>query len=166
SPLTGEPTFRFALPVDSSGWSPDDYTASLVIRDRVRARGVRLDSASSVTLRVRGLGARQVLHVTLVEEDGTSWGTAVAIDSAWSEERIPLASFRAVRSVKLPEGFPGEWNYWVGPAEGRGGAGDHPRMERMERLQLSLRRADTGSPAPDGYGVELESVTLHFPPAR
>jgi hypothetical protein len=165
SPLTGEPTFHFALPVDSSGWSPDDYTASLVIRDRVRARGVSVDSARSVALRVRGLGARQLLHVTLVEEDGTSWGAVVTIDSTWSVKRIPLASFRAVRSVKLPEGFPGEWNYWVGPARGRGGERDHPRLERVERLQLSLRRADASTPVPDGYGVELESVTLQSPPS-
>lgn len=166
SPFTGEPTFHFALPVDSSGWSPDDYTASLVVRDRIRARGASIGSAGNVALRVRGLGARQVLHVALVEEDGTTWGVAVVIDSTWSAERIPLAFFRVVRGVKLPEGFPGEWNYWVGPAAGRGGRSDHPRLERVERLQLSLRRADARSPVPDGYGVEVVSVTLEFPQPR
>jgi hypothetical protein len=68
--------------------------------------------------------------------------------------------------VKLPQGFPGEWNYWVGPAEDRGGAGDGPRLERVERLQLSLRREQGTTVTPDGYGVEVESVTLEFGGAR
>jgi len=162
SPLTGEPVFHFALPVDSSGWSPDDYTASLVIRDRVRARGASIAGATGITLRLRGLGARQLVHVTLVEADGTSWGAAIDADSRWSVKSVPLDSFRVVKSVKLPEGFPGEWNYWVGPAEGRGGRNDRPLLEKLERLQLSLRRADAASPAPDGYGAEVESITLDF----
>jgi hypothetical protein len=166
SPLTGEPTFHFALPVDSSGWSPDDYTASLVIRDRVRARGAGIANATTVNVRLRGIGARQLLHVTLVEADGTSWGATIAPDSGWSVKSIPLDAFRVVKSVKLPEGFPGEWNYWLGPAEGRGGRSDRPRLDMVERLQLSLRRADAGSPAPDAYGVEVESVTLEFRPER
>jgi hypothetical protein len=164
SPLTGAPVFHFALPVDSGGWSPDDYTASLVVRDRVRARGPSIAGATVLTVRLRGLGARQLLHVTLVESDGTSWGAAIEADSGWSVGRIPIDSFSVVKSVKLPEGFPGEWNYWVGPAKGRGGKADRPRLERVERLQLSLRRADAGAPAAAGYGVEVESITLGFPP--
>jgi hypothetical protein len=148
--------------VDSSGWSPDDYTASLVIRDRVRARGAGIAGAAGLTVRLRGLGARQLVHVTLVEADGTSWGATIQADSGWSVKSLPLASFQPVKSVKLPEGFPGEWNYWVGPAQGRGGRNDRPRLEKLERLQLSLRRADAGSPAPDGYGAEVESITLDF----
>ncbi|HXI20327.1 MAG TPA: hypothetical protein VNH46_04540, partial [Gemmatimonadales bacterium] len=38
SPATGRPVFHLELPVSPNGWSPPDYTASLVIRDRVRAR--------------------------------------------------------------------------------------------------------------------------------
>jgi hypothetical protein len=162
SPLTGEPTFHFALPVDSSGWSPADYTASLTIGERVRARAASVDAASGIALRIRGLGARQTLHVTLVEEDGTSWGAALAVDSTWSVKHIPIGSLRVVESVKLPEGFPGEWNYWMEAAEGRGARGDRPRLEKVEQLQLSLRSADAKSPTPDGYGVEVESVTLEF----
>lgn len=165
SSVTGRPVFHFALPVDSSGWSPVDYTASLVVRDRVRARGTSIAAANRLTLRLRGLGARQRLHVTLVEDDGTSWGAVIVVGRAWSVRRIPLESFRPVKSVKLPEGFPGEWNYWVGPSAGRGGPGDRPRLERVERVQLSLRAADAESPTPDDCGVEVESITLDFPRA-
>jgi hypothetical protein len=105
-----------------------------------------------------------MLHLTLVESDGTSWSAAVAADSAWSERTIPLADFKPARSVMLPEGYPGEWNYWLAPPAGRGGPADAIRLPDVERVQLSLRRADAAPAqlAPDAYGVEVESITLVF----
>jgi hypothetical protein len=101
-----------------------------------------------------------------MEDDGTSWNAAVTADSAWSERSIPLSSFSIGRGVLLPEGFPGQWNYWVGPAEGRGGKTDRPRLDHLERLQLSLRR-ENGAVIPAGrYGVEVEWVTLEFGAGR
>jgi hypothetical protein len=64
--------------------------------------------------------------------------------------------------VLLPQGVPGQWSYWVGAAARRGVAGDHPRLDRIERLQLSLRREDGVRLAPGGYGVEVEWVALGF----
>jgi hypothetical protein len=160
SEQSGRPVFRFPLPVDSSGWSPDDYTASLVIRSRIRARGETVAEAAWVRLRLRGLGARQVLHVTLMEDDGTSWNAALPVDSSWTEAVLPLSGFTIGRGVLLPQGFPGQWNYWVGPAAGRGGASDRLRPERLERLQLSLRPEPDLPVTRDGYGVVVESVTL------
>ena len=162
SGVTGQPVFHLELPVDTSGAGPADYTASLVVRDRVAARQEAAVGAESLRLRLRGLGPRQVLHVTLMEDDGTSWSRAVPVDSAWSEPSLPLAGFAIDRGVLLPEGFPGEWNYWVGPAAGRGGSTDRPRLDRLERLQLSLRREDGVGTRPGGYGVEVEWVTLEF----
>ncbi len=121
---------------------PSDYTASLVIASRIEARQETIAAAQAVRLRLRGLGPRQVLHVTLMEDDGTSWTAALPVDSTWSERSLPLAAFAIGRGVLLPQGFPGEWSYWVGPAEGRGGPGDRPRLDHLERLQLSLRRED------------------------
>jgi hypothetical protein len=86
----------------------------------------------------------------------------VTVDSAWSEASLPLAAFAIGRGVLLPEGFPGEWNYWVGPADARGGNADRPRLDHIERLQLSLRREDGVVVPPGRYGVELEWVTLDF----
>jgi hypothetical protein len=159
---TGRPVFHLALPVDSTGRSPADYAASLTVADRVRAREETIAAARSVRLRLRGLGPRQVLHVTLMEDDGTSWRSALTVAHAWSEVTLPLAGFAISRGVKLPQGFPGEWNYWVGPAERRGARGDRPRLDRLERLQLSLRRADGVTITPEGYGVEVEWVSLDF----
>jgi len=162
SPVTGMPVFHFALPVDSSGWSPADYTASLVIKERIRSRQEAITGADGLHLRLRGLGPRQTLHVTLMEDDGTSWTSAVTVDSTWTERSLPLADFRIGRGVLLPQGFHGEWNYWVGPATGRGTSGDRPRLDRIERLQFSLRRGDVATVVAGSHGVEVEAVTLSF----
>jgi hypothetical protein len=161
SSASGAPAVHLELPV-TNGWSPEDYTAGLAVDDRVLARGDAIAGATGVALRMRGLGARQTLHVTLVERDGTSWTAPVPVDSAWGERVVPLADFRVGRGVMLPNGFPGNWNYWIAPAAGRGGAGDAVRLADVERLQLSLRREGQTAPAPGTYGVEVESVALVF----
>ena len=162
SGVTGQPVFRFELPEQASGPAGDDYTASLVIRERVRARQETIADADTLHLRLRGLGPRQLVHLTLMEDDGTSWSTAVAVDSSWSERSLPLSAFTVGRGVLLPQGFPGEWSYWVGPAAGRGGSIDRPRLEHLERLQLSLRHEDGVAVTPGRYGVEVEWVILSF----
>jgi hypothetical protein len=162
SNVTGLPVFHFERPVDARGWSPDDYTASLVIKERVVARRANIGAANALEVRVRGLGPRQRLHITLMEDDGTSWSAAVTVDSGWSEQSLPLSSFVLGRGVLLPEGFPGEWNYWVGPAAGRGGNADRLKLDHVERLQLSLRREEGLNISPGSYGVEVESIVLRW----
>ncbi|MFI5208035.1 MAG: hypothetical protein ACHQX4_08450 [Gemmatimonadales bacterium] len=163
---SGQPVFHFEMPAVGGGPAAGDYTTSLVILDRIRSRRDTMLSADTLRARLRGIGPRQVLHVTLMEDDGTSWSAAVPVDSTWSEQPLPLAAFTISRGVLLPEGFPGEWNYWVGPAAGRGTSGDHLRPDHIERLQLSLRKEDAVSAAPGSYGVEVEWVTLGFNVAR
>src|SRR6184192_1779791 len=77
SQVTGEPVFHFELPVDARSSSPPDYTASLVVKERIGARQETMSAADELHVRLRGLGARQILHVTLMEDDGTSWSAAV-----------------------------------------------------------------------------------------
>jgi len=151
SGVTGRPVFHFELPVSASGWSPSDYTASLVIKSRIAGRQETITRADQLLVRVRGLAPHQVLHLTLMEDDGTSWTAPVTVDSTWSEQVVPVAAFTIGRGVLLPQGFPGEWNYWVGPAAGRGGSADRPRLDHLERLQLSLRAKG---------GVEVEAISL------
>jgi hypothetical protein len=165
SRLTGQPVFRLEMPGTASGPDQDDYTASLVVRDRIAARQETVAAAEAIRLRLRGLGPRQVMHVTLMEEDGTSWTSSVEVDSSWVERAVPLTTFTAGRGVLLPQGFPGQWNYWVGPAAGRGGPADHLRLDRVERLQFSLRRESGAALPDDRSGVEVEWVTLVFGPA-
>jgi len=162
STMTGRPVFHLALPVDTTGWSPPDYTASLVVSERLRSKSEPASGGDTLMIRARGLGSRQTIHVTLMEDDGTSWTASVTLDATWRDVALPLATFRIGRGVLLPQGFPGQWSYWVGPASGRGGAGDRVRLDRVERLQLSVRPDSGITATPDGYGVEVESVILRF----
>jgi hypothetical protein len=162
SSASGQPVFHFELPARGSGPGGNDYTASLVIKDRIAARQETIGGADALRMRLRGLGTRQILHVALMEDDGTTWSAAVPVDSTWSERSLALAAFTLGRGVLLPQGFPGEWSYWVGPAAGRGGNRDRPRLDRVERLQLSLRREPGVTIMPGSYGVEVEWITLDF----
>ncbi len=156
SSATGQQAFHLELPVDSAGGgTPADYTASLVVKSRVAARQETINGARELRVRLRGLSPQQTVHITLMEDDGTSWTAPLAIDSTWQDHAISLDKFTVGRAVLLPEGFPGEWNYWVGPAAGRGGNGDHLRLDHLERIQISLRPGE-------GRGVEIESITLGF----
>ncbi|MEK7239569.1 MAG: hypothetical protein AAB224_03215 [Gemmatimonadota bacterium] len=158
---SGLPAFHMELP-SADGARLDDYTASLIVKDRIGARRADLALGAALAVRARGLGPRQVLHVTLVEADGTGWSAPLALDGAWNERFIPLTAFVPARGVTLPAGFPGRWNYWIAPASGRGGAGDALRLADVERLQFSLR-SESGAPSPVGaYGVEIEWVGLRF----
>ncbi len=69
-----------------------------------------LSAARTPRLRVRqrGVGPGQILRVTLMEDDGTSWSAAVAVDSTWREQSLPLAAFTLGCGVMLPAGFPGD----------------------------------------------------------
>jgi hypothetical protein len=157
SAANGEPVFHLEQP-RVGGRGPDDYTASLVIADRMAARGASVRQAKSVRIRLRGFGGdADSVHLTLVERDGSSWSAAVSADSSWSERSIPLADLKPARSVMLPEAFPGEFHYWVGAPPGRGGSGDSIRLEEVERLQFSLRPGGVAVPR-----VEIEWVMMAF----
>jgi hypothetical protein len=162
SPATGAPMLRLALPTPEGRALPD-YTASLDVMDRLAglaaARGVGRVTSTGAALVVEGRGTAPgaVVHVTLVERDGTGWSAAVALDTTWGAHRVALAALRPARAALLPQGFPGDWNYWVTPAAGRGGAGDAVRLADVERLQLALRPAAGGSAPP---AVEIGVVTL------
>jgi hypothetical protein len=162
SAATAEPALHVELPVGVGGINPDDYTASLEVLERIAGRGASVAPATGVRVRLRGVGPGQRLHVTLMERDGTSWSAAISVGTTWTDVVVPLRDFRPGRGVKLPQGYPGTWNYWVGPAAGRGGPGDTIHVLDVERLQLSLRREPGTDPRPGEVGVEVEGVWLVF----
>jgi len=174
SQSSGEPALHLEVPV-VQGETIDDYTASLVVRDRIAARREYITRDGALVIRARAVpGAAanagadgERLHVTLVESDGTAWGVAVTLDGAWRDVTIPLSALMPERSAALPVGFPGVPVYWLEPPANRGGPGDAMRPEAIERIQFSLRRGDgaptgaaTGATSATAHGVEIESVTL------
>jgi hypothetical protein len=157
---TGQAALQVTLPLSLDS-TLADYTVSLVIKDRIAARRQDLKSAYALRARVRGIGEGQEAFLTLVEADGTSWGTRLAVGARWEDVLVLVDQMRVCRGVMLPEGFPGHWNYWSEPAVGRGGPADRVTMEEVERLQISMRPARGRPPATDP-ALQIESVTLLF----
>lgn len=155
---TGEPgtgALRLSLPSEQDP-GLTDYTASLFIGDRIsRLNGP--DPGGSLTVTARGLHQGDEFFVTLTESDGTAWTTRLGLNREWQELEIPFSELLPGRGVMLPQGFPGNWNYWLDPPEGRGGASDRIRVEKIEHLQFSVRPGAYPHPDP---GVEIASVSI------
>ncbi len=165
-PVRGHASVQFGLQPGGSGplvgpiFDYSHASGDTVVTGGYVYRGTAIGGLNLVRLSARGLGAPQTFHVTLMEDDGTSWTAAVSLDSTWKEVALPIADFKAGRGVLLPQGFPGQWNYGVGPAEGRGGAGDGVRLEHLERLQLSLRDHPGSEASQPQSGVEVAWLRL------
>lgn len=139
----------------------DDYTFSLPVLDRISARGKSTNNARALTVQARGENAGCNFLVTLVETDGTSWSQRFNPTEAWKEIRLPIDGFKISQGVKLPQGFPERWNYWIPPAEGRGGPNDVPNLEELERLQVSMR-PERGTRADGNAWFEICEIKLVF----
>jgi len=140
--------------------SLDDYTASLAVGGRITDRGANIGKAKSLGIKARGMSDDQHIYITLVESDGTSWGSKLNLSTNWQDIIIPIEQLRILRGVQLPLGFPGRWDYWLTPASGRGGPDDHPRLEKVEHLQISFRPPSRQSDS--DIWAEIASVTLKF----
>lgn len=153
-----ESALRIILP-DLGKDTPKQYAAALYIGDAIAARGQQAGGATAIDVKLKAFaGAHRTIEVTLVEKDGSAWTAMVPAAAGWSTVSVPLAELKPSRSIHIPSPYPGLWNYWrEGPA-GRGGAGDHVRIQDVERLQLTVH----GANGEDAQGADIESVWLTF----
>ena len=159
---TGEPAFRLSLPL-SYDQSLDDYTISIPLQEKIATRKGDVNQAKKLVLETRGVSQKQEFFLTLVENDGTSWSQRIDALPEWGRLEMDLSSLVLSKGVKLPLGYPGRWNYWLTPSEGRGEAGDGVRMENLEWLQLSVRPSGKNKEDADADSwMEITSVILGF----
>lgn len=139
----------------------EDFTASLFIGDRISDRRSEIVRASTLHVRLKGVDAPSVLRLTLVAKDGAAWSAKIFASTAWRDIEVPLSDFRPSRSVMLPEGYPGNWSYWLAPPAER----ESLHLGEVERLQFSMRGSDFGTIAsvpPRMTTLAIESVSLGF----
>jgi hypothetical protein len=79
----------------------------------------------------------------------------------WKTYCIPLSEFAIGQGVKLPQGYPEQWNYWMPPASGRGGENDGVKIHEVERLLISVRPEEGKSYQTDPQ-LEIAAVRLQF----
>jgi len=155
---------RLSLPL-SYDRTLDDYTASLAVKDRIFDRRAHIGAADSLSVRARGVANAQPLWVTLVEADGTSWSVQLDLTPDWQDFVVPLRDLKVALGVKLPQGFPERWSYWLTPAKGRGSPDDRLNPAAIEHVQVSLRPERGRTQSKDGGAdawVDIASVALAF----
>jgi len=146
--------FRIWLPREMD-YTLDDYTASLYIGDRI-ANMKKPQHPAKILLRGRGINGGDEAWLTLVESDGTAWTSKITFSDNWEYVELNMESMKPGKGVMLPQGFPGNWNYWLLPPAGRGGNGDKINFNNIEHLQISIRLPS--SQRKDNYGVEISFV--------
>ncbi len=137
-----------------------DYTASLIIKDRIQARLENLSNVKKIRFKAKGTHPGTA-YLSLVEADGTTWLIKLEISSEWKEYRISPGKLIAGQGVKLPHAFPEQWDYWMDPATGRGGAGDKIKLQKVERLLFSLRPEGKQKYTTDPE-VEIGKISFEF----
>jgi hypothetical protein len=143
--------------------TPDRYVAALYIGDTIANRTAEIRRADSLEVKLRAVGgAHKTLEVTLIEKDGAAWSAAVPAGGGWSTVSVLLSAFQISRSIHVPSPYPGLWNYWRAIPAGRGRAGDHVRIDNVERLQLTVYPNTAEHSTEDGAGAAVESIRLHF----
>jgi len=152
-------TLRLFFPL-SYDWTLDDYTASVSVKQPIIERRSHLHAMTALRVRAKGESDGQIIHLTLVEADGTSWGVRLTLSAQWQEITVPVEDFELARGVMLPLGFPGRWNYWLTPAGGRGHPQDRLKLESVEHLQISFRPSGEKPDIASDPWVDVASVAL------
>jgi hypothetical protein len=91
-------------------------------------------------------GAVRSLQLALTEDDGTPWGTDIAVPPGWGTVEVPVAKLA----------FFGPWAH---PA-GRGGPGDHPHLDRLAKCTLALGAWLNPDHAAEPHVLQVERMEL------
>lgn len=130
--------FHISAPSRSADFT-SDLTAQLEVKPRIVERRVGVKRADRLRLRIETTGEPMPTLIALVESDGTTWSVRLEVPAGENEIEVPLTALHLDRGVLLPQGYPGDWSYWIEPAQGRGGVKDRVQIDEVEHLQISVR---------------------------
>lgn len=135
-----------------------DYTASVNITKKIKH--VDVEEAESMEVLARGLHKNDHFYLTLVESDGTCWSKKIILSPEWKSIKVKLSEFSPGEGVMLPQGFPGEWNYWFTKPANRQNGEDRFYLENVEQLQFSIRSGENKSE--EESTIEIAGVKINF----
>lgn len=113
----------------------EDYSFSLFVGDQLKTLN-NTDDIKGISINGKGIGNA---YITLIESDGTPWTTKIPFNSEWGAKTVLLSDFKIGKGIMLPQGFPGNWNYWLLPSDQRSSKNDSLNIENVEKLQISMR---------------------------
>jgi hypothetical protein len=122
---------------------------------------VSVDLEQAMALWKPVLADRQVLHIrarsgeptttaveiVLSERDGTPWGAAPELTTEWQDLRLPLRELR-------------HFAHWNQTPQGRGGEGDHCRVENLGSLRLTFGAWLYPGHVDEPHSIEFEFIRL------
>jgi hypothetical protein len=131
----------------------EDYSFSLYIGDKIDL----LSNPEQIKgFKINGKGKGNA-YITLIESDGTPWTTKIPFNSEWGGNIVRVSDFKIGKGIMLPQGFPGNWNYWQFPSGQRGSKNDSLNISKVEKLQVSMR------PDKDRNGeVQIGSISIVY----
>ncbi len=125
------------------------------------AQRTRLGEVTSDgVLRIRARAAEQTsdrMEVSLVERDGTAWGTVVELTDGWQEFVVPLAELEVTPLALLPRPYPQFLPYLLLNSTDRAA----PRLTELDGLQFSTSaRLFQDEDAEGAHGFVIERVMI------
>jgi hypothetical protein len=129
----------------------------LTAGQRSRLDSVPSGAALRITARTRAGEGSGRMEVSLVERDGTAWGTVIDLTGAWREIVVPWSRLRRTRLALLPRPYPLFLPYLFEAATTHAA----PRPEALDGLQFAVSAALLGETGVAGsHGFEIERVVL------
>jgi len=113
----------------------EDYSFSLFVGDKIKTLN-NIDEIKGLSINAKGKGNA---YITLIESDGTPWTAKIPFNSEWDARMVLLSDLKIGKGIMLPQGFPGNWNYWLFASEQRGSKNDSIKIGKIEMLQVSVR---------------------------
>ena len=133
-------------------------------RKRYRGKGVHL-AVENVNTHIAELllgwdGTQQRdIDLSMIELDGTAWGSTVPLTGQWQEIRTPLSKLCPMKVAMLPQGWPWLNHYWLRNPTG-GTQAEHLRIQNIAAVQISLGARFFPEDANLPHAIELESIIL------
>lgn len=130
----------FPLHMDSS---LSDYSVRVPLGNLCRLR-TDLDTAGArVTIRVRGKQGAQKGLLTFIDAQGRCWSHRIDLSAQWKVFSFALDSMKPSVGVNLPEGFPGDWDYWIPLHPASSHSAGILRISEVQSMELSLRKGES-----------------------
>jgi len=131
----------------------EDYSFSLFVGDYIKTLN-NIEEIKGLSINGKGKGNA---YITLIESDGTPWMAKIPFNTEWGAKTVLLSDFKIGKGIMLPQGFPGNWNYWLLPSEQRGSKNDSLNIGKVEKLQISMR------PSKEQNGeVQIGSISIVY----
>lgn len=163
--IQGKPALKLEFP-SQLDTHLTDYTVRVPIGNLCAPRADLDSNEVEVAIRARGRSGAQEGWLTFIDSYGRCWAHLIPLTNQWHWYTFLLSSMKPSRGVNLPEGFPGNWDYWIPMQASLGGAPAKLVVSALQSMELSLRSEAGNEARPEPSMIEISDIDLAPLPAR